>query len=40
MLKRFFLLAGLALVLTSATVSAAIPWPPCNPCLLNVGLNR
>jgi hypothetical protein len=39
MLKRLFLLAGFALAL-SALSSAAIPWPPCNPCLVHIDLAR
>jgi len=35
MLKKVFLLAGLALAL-STVASAVIPWPPCNPCLVDI----
>jgi hypothetical protein len=39
MLKRVLLFVGVALAL--ATVgSAAIPVPPCNPCLLDIGSAR
>jgi hypothetical protein len=36
MLKKVFLLAGVALALATA-VSACIPFPPCNPCLVDTG---
>ncbi len=39
MLKKLFLLAGVALALVTA-VSADIPTPPCNPCLIAVSLAR
>jgi hypothetical protein len=39
MLKKVFLLAGVALAL-AATVSADIPVPPCDPCLVGTGLAR
>lgn len=34
MLKRLLLLAGVALAMVTA-VSAEIPVPPCNPCVVN-----
>ena len=39
MLKQIFLLAGVALAL-AATVSADIPIPPCDPCIVATGLAR
>jgi hypothetical protein len=39
MLKKIFLLAGVALALATVA-SAEIPWPPCNPCLVDTGLAR
>jgi hypothetical protein len=39
MLKKAFLLAGIALALVTA-VSADIPTPPCAPCLVSVKLAR
>jgi hypothetical protein len=39
MLKKVLLLAGIAIALVTAA-SADIPWPPCNPCLVNVHLPR
>lgn len=39
MLKKVFLLTGIALALATA-VSAAIPWPPCTPCLVDTTFNR
>jgi hypothetical protein len=39
MLKKIFLLAGVALAL-AATVSADIPIPPCDPCIVGTVLAR
>jgi hypothetical protein len=39
MLKKVFLLAGVALALTTV-VSAEIPIPPCDPCLVGASLGR
>ena len=39
MLKKIFLLAGVALAL-AATVSADIPIPPCDPCIVGAGVAR
>jgi hypothetical protein len=39
MLKKIFLLAGVALAL-AATVSADIPIPPCDPCAVSAQLAR
>jgi hypothetical protein len=39
MIKRLLLLAGITVALLG-TVSAAIPWPPCNPCLVNTATVR
>jgi len=39
MLKKVFLLAGVALALATA-VNADIPWPPCDPCIVNIDLAR
>jgi hypothetical protein len=39
MLKKVLLLAGVVFALATA-VSAEIPTPPCNPCLVNSGLAR
>jgi len=39
MLKKTLLLAGVALALVTA-VSAEIPIPPCDPCLVSTGLAR
>lgn len=39
MLKKFFLLVGIALALATAA-SADIPWPPCIPCLANTSAAR
>ena len=39
MLKKLFLLAGVALAMVTA-VSAEIPIPPCDPCLVSTGSAR
>jgi hypothetical protein len=39
MLKKAFLLAGLALIVVTAA-SADIPIPPCAPCIVHTGLSR
>jgi len=39
MLKRLLLIAGMTLVIVG-TVSAEIPWPPCNPCLVQTAAQR
>lgn len=39
MLKRLLLAAGIAIAFMT-TVSAAIPWPPCEPCLMNITQSR
>ncbi len=39
MLKKMFLLAGVALALATV-VSADIPIPPCDPCTVSSGLAR
>ena len=39
MLKRLFLLAGVALAMVTA-VSAEIPIPPCDPCIVTIGPGR
>jgi hypothetical protein len=39
MLKKVLLLTGVVLALATA-VSAEIPTPPCNPCLVDSGAAR
>ena len=39
MLTKLFLLAGVALALAT-TVSADIPVPPCDPCMVSTALAR
>jgi len=39
MLKKVLLLVGVALALVTAA-SAEIPWPPCDPCMVDAGLSR
>jgi hypothetical protein len=39
MLKKVFLLAGVALALATV-VSAEIPIPPCDPCMVSTGIAR
>jgi len=39
MLKRLLLLAGIALAV-AGTSSAIIPWPPCQPCLVDTASAR
>jgi hypothetical protein len=39
MLKKVLLMAGVALALATVA-SAAIPWPPCIPCVVDTGLAR
>jgi hypothetical protein len=39
MLTKLFLLAGVALALATA-VSAEIPIPPCDPCMVSTGIAR
>jgi hypothetical protein len=39
MLKKLLLAAGITLALTSI-LSAEIPWPPCEPCLVNIAQSR
>jgi hypothetical protein len=39
MLKKVFLLAGIALAL-APIVSADIPIPPCDPCMVSSSLAR
>jgi hypothetical protein len=39
MLKKIFLLAGVALALVTVA-SADIPIPPCDPCIVGAGLAR